>query len=50
MEGGLRKRSSSDMMNAAQVCIPVTRVTLQEAPVIGTCLMNVREGRKLKNI
>jgi len=39
-----------DMMNAAQACVPTTKVTLQEAPVIGTCLMNVQERRKLKNI
>ena len=50
MEDGPRRSSSSDMMNVAQVCIPATRVTLQEASMIGTCLMNVREGRKLKNI
>ena len=50
MEGGLRKNSSLDMMNATQVCIPAIKVTLQEAPMIGTCLMNIREGRRPKNI
>jgi len=50
MEGGSRRNSSSDMMNAAQVYILAIRVTLQEVPVIGTCLMNIREGRKPKNI
>ena len=50
MKGGPRKNSSSDMMNAVQVCTPAIRVTLQEVPLIGTCLMNIREGRKPKNI
>ena len=49
-EGGPRRNSSSDMMNAAQVCILATKVTLQEAPMIGTCLVNIRERRKPKNI
>ena len=49
-EGDPRKRSSSNMINAAQACILATKVILQEAPAIGTCLMNVQEGRKLKNI
>ena len=35
MEGGTRRNSSSDMMNAAQVCTPAIRVTLQESPMIG---------------
>ena len=38
------------MINAAQACILATKVILQEAPAMGTCLMNVQEGRKLKNI
>jgi len=50
MEGGPKRNSSSNMMNATQVCIPTIRVIFQEAPMIGTCLMNIREGRKLKNI
>ena len=48
MEGDLRRNSSSDVMNAAQVCTPAIRVTFQETPIIGTCLMNIREGRKPK--
>ena len=48
MEDGLRRNSSSDMMNVAQVCTPAIRVTLQEAPMIGTCLMNMREEREQK--
>ena len=50
MKGGLRRNSSSDMMNTIQVCTLAIRVILQEAPMIGTCLMNIREGRKPKNI
>ena len=50
MEGGPRRNSSSDMMNAAQVCTPAIKVILQEAPMIGTCLMNTQEERKPKNI
>ena len=48
IEGDPRRNSSSDMMNAAQACIPATKVILQKALAIGTCLMNVQEGRKLK--
>ena len=50
MEGGPKRNSSSDMMKAIQVCTPAIKVTLQEALMIGTCLMNIREGRKPKNI
>ena len=50
MEGGPKRDSSSDMMNAVQVCTPAIKVTLQETPMIGTYLMNIREGRKPKNI
>ena len=50
MEGGPSRNSSSDIINAAQVCTPAIRVTLREAPTIGTRLINVREGRKPKNI
>ena len=50
MEGGPRRNSFLDMINAAQVCTPAIRVALQEAPMIRTCLMNIREGRKPKNI
>ena len=42
MEGDSRRNSSSDMMNATQACIPATKVILQKAPAIGTCLMNVQ--------
>ena len=48
MEGDPKRNSSTDVMNAAQVCTPAIRVTFQEAPMIGTCLMNIREGRKPK--
>ena len=50
IESGPRRNSSSDMMNIAQVCIRAIRMTLQEVPMIGTCLMNIWEGRKHKNI
>ena len=50
MEGGSRRNESSDIINVAQVCTPTIKVTLQEAPMIGKCLINVREGRKPKNI
>ena len=48
MESGPRRNSSSDMMNVAQISIPTIRVALQKAPMIGTCLMNIWEGRKSK--
>ena len=50
MEGSLRRNSSLDMINVAQISIPAIRMTLHKAPMIGTCLMNTREGRKPKNI
>ena len=50
MEGGSRRNSSSDMINETQVCIPAIRITLQEALMMGTCLMNIQEGRESKNI
>ena len=50
MEGGPRRNSFSDMMNAVQISILAIRMTLQEAPMIETCLINIREGRKPKNI
>jgi len=43
VEGSPRRNSSSDMMNAAQVCTSTIRVTLQEAPMIEIYLMNIRE-------
>ena len=48
MEGGPRRNSSLDMMSAAQISIPATRTTLQEAPMIGACLMNIQERKKSK--
>ena len=48
MEGNPRRNSFSDMMNVAQICIPAIRMTFQEVPTIGTCLMNIREERKPK--
>jgi len=48
VEGGPRKNSSLDMMSAAQVHVLAIRVILQEAPTIGTCFMNIQEGRKPK--
>ena len=50
MKGGPRRNSSSDMINTVQVYTPAISVILQEAPMIGTCLMNIQEGRKPKNI
>ena len=50
MKSDPKKNSSSDMMNTVQVCTPAIRVILQETPMIGTCLINIREGRKPKNI
>ena len=50
MECDPRKGSSSDMIKTAQAHILATKVTLQEAPALGTRLMNMQEGRKLKNI
>ena len=50
MKSGPRKNSSLDMMSAAQVCVKAIRVTLKETPMIGTCLTNIREERKPKNI
>ena len=50
MEGDPRRSSSSDMMNVTQVTIPAIRMTFQKAPMIGTCLLNIQEKRKPKNI
>ena len=36
------------MMSAAQISIPATKTTLQEAPMIRACLMNIRERKKSK--
>ena len=35
-----------DEMSALQALIPTTRTTFQETPLMGTCLMSVREGMK----
>ena len=48
MEDDPRRNPSSDTTNEAQVCTPAIKVILQEAPVIGMCLMNIKERRKLK--
>ena len=48
MEVSSKRNSFSDMMNVAQIYIPVIRMTLQEAPMIGMCLMNIRDERKPK--
>ena len=50
MDGGPKKNPSLDMMNASQVSIPATRMTFQETPLMGMCLINMRERRKPKNI
>ena len=50
MEGGSRRNSSPDVTYAVQVCIPAIRITLQVAQMMGTCLMNIQEGRESKNI
>ena len=50
MEGGLRRNYSSDVVFAAQICILAIKMTLLEVTMIGTCLMNIQEGRKPKNI
>ena len=41
---------SSDMINTAQICTPAITVTFNEVSVIGTCIMNIREGGESKNI
>ena len=38
------------MMNAVQARTLVIRVTFQETLMIGTCLINIQENRKPKNI
>ena len=50
MKGNLRKNYSSNVARAAQICIPVSRMTLQEAAMTGTYFMNIQEGKKPKNI
>ena len=48
--GGPMSNFSSGMINMAQKCIPIIRVTFQETPVIGMCIMNIRKGGEHKNI
>ena len=48
MEGDPRRNTSSDTTNVVQACILVIKVTFQKALTIKMCLMNVREGNKLK--
>ena len=48
VEGGLRRNSSSDMVNAARVPILATRMTLQEAPLMGPCHVSIQKERKSK--
>ena len=48
VEGGSRRNSSSDMVNAARVPILATRMTLQEAPLMGPCRMSIQKERKSK--
>ena len=50
MEGGPRRNPSSDMMNTSQISISAIRMTIQKAPMIGMCFMDIREGRKPNNI
>jgi len=38
------------MINSSQIRIPTITMTFQEAPMIKTYLMNIRERRKSKNI
>ena len=40
-EGGSRRNTSSNKLGIAPVYIPIIKVTFQEAPVIGTCIINV---------
>ena len=47
-EDDSRRNSSSNMVKAAQVPVLATRVTLQEAPLIGTSHMSIRRERKPK--
>ena len=50
MECNPRRGSSSDTKKTAQAHTSATKATLQEAPAIRTCFVNVQEGSKLKNI
>jgi len=48
MKGSPRRNYSSDVACATQICIPTSRMTLQEVAMIGTCFMNIQEGGKPK--
>ena len=50
MECNPRRGSSSDTKKTAQAHTPTTKATFQDAPAMRTCLVNVQEGSKLKNI
>ena len=46
MEGDLRRNTSSDAMNVAQMCTLAIRRTLQKALAIEMCLINIQGRRK----
>jgi len=46
VEDDPRRNSSLDMVNTAQICILTIKMTLQEAPMIGTCLTNIYTRKK----
>ena len=48
--GGPRSNISLDRRSTNQMYILSFKVTFQEIPLIETCIMNVQEGWKLKNI
>ena len=48
--GGSRSSISSDKQSADQKYILLLKVTFQEIPLIGTWIMNLQEGWKLRNI
>ena len=48
--GGSRSSISSDKQSIDQTYILSFKVTFQEIPLIGTWIMNVQEGCKIKNI
>ena len=41
MEGGPKRNISSDKLGTTPVYILIIKVTFQEAPMIGTCIINV---------
>ena len=48
MEDDLRRNTSSDAMNVAQVCTLAIKGTLQKALAIGMCLINIQGRMKHK--